>query len=40
VTIVDMISRRHGHHLAIPAGRRSEEGAFAVVAYDRLRRRA
>jgi hypothetical protein len=35
-----MVSRRHGHHLAIPAARRSEEGAFALVAYDGLRRGA
>jgi hypothetical protein len=35
-TIIDTIGRRHGRHLAIPAGCQSEDG----VAYDDLRHRA
>jgi hypothetical protein len=39
-TVIDIVSRRHGHHWAIPASCQSEEGVFARVAYDGLARRA
>jgi hypothetical protein len=39
-SMIDMISRRPGRHLAILAGYQSEEAVFGLVAYDGLRHRA